>query len=831
MAPSSDPRRTNCRRGWGWRRRLAAACWWLGWSVSSLSAASTAVRDFDIPAGEASAALRQFVQVTNEQLLYSTKVVAGVRTQRVAGRMNSDRALRIMLRGSGLSMRQDPVTGAFAVFRSSPALPAAEEAKVVAREEKPAADDGSPSILSPFIVSELRADSGYISTQTSLGRLASNLTETPGSYVVINRQLMDDLNSSSLLQLMSLGVSGVTARQGDAFDDMTFRGFRTGNQLRNGVLKRSFKRNEVYDIERVEVIKGPGGMLLGSSTIQGGAVNYVTRKPTVTHTGYVNLTAGNKAIARVEANDSGPLFSRGELSAYYRATVGGNTGGRAKSNETDNQRFVGGALSFKFGDRWSLALSGSWTADNSYIYYNDFLDVTKLPAAVLHPQSLAAAPSRKGDAYDRGTERFLDLELLLKATEHSDLRVFYNFYDYRQYENLIFGVTVLPDNRTVTRNGIRYDSPIASTNNTVQFDYIHQRTFGRVASKLMIGLEANFEKLAQNPIQFSSVPTVANYAPFDLFNPDFSNDEAVAALARPQSGALLQRYENHSWFIQDNLTWFDGRLILVGGVRWIDPQITSTDFFLGTVTKANIKPTRTHKYGAVYAAVPWLSVYAANAQNLTARTGFLANPDLASPVPLKDSFLRMQEYGLKLNATPRPGLEIYLTAAHFDMTLTNVPTFIQSGDRLVQIQTAGTSSRGWEADLGGRIEVGDAVLDLIATFYDADIRDVDTGLPTREAPARVRSLWGKLSWARGPWAGFAVGAGVHDESDKRSGEFLLHAPAVYNALARYQLDRRWSFQVNVENLTDARHINVVIMTGQVMSSNSRSVRFSTRYRW
>lgn len=685
--------------------------------------------------------------------------------------------------------------------------------------------------LSPFQVTANKADGGYSSTQTSWGRLASNLMETPGSYVVINRQLMDDLNASALQPLLALGVSGVSTRQGDGFDDMTFRGFRTGNQLRNGVLKRSFKANEVYDVERVEVIKGPGGMLIGNNAIQGGAVNYVTRKPTSTHQGYVNLTAGNKDLYRLEANTSGPLYKDKEFEVGYRFTVGGMKGGRDKANETVDQKFVGATLGIKFSPEASLSLSGSWYVNNDYIYYNDFLDISKLPEAVMHPRTLTVSPSLEGISYNKGVEKAVDMEFLSKITENSDIRFFYNFYDYKNPQSLVFGQAMQPDNHTITRNGIYYPNGLASTNHTLQLDLVHQLSFEKFNNKFMMGVETTFENLVQSPIVYSSTPAIANYAKLDLDNPNYSGDAAIFALQRPLTGDLLQRFHTTSWFLQDNVSLVGGKLILVGGLRWINPNRTDVNSITKVTTDASVKTTQTHKYGLVYRPANWLSLYYTNAENVTIRSGFLNNPGVVPPVPLKDSFFQMDEIGMKANFNTTKNSSIYATLAYFDMTLTNVPTNVTINNVLTQIQTAGTKSKGYESDIGAKFRTAVGDWDFIVTYYKVKLRDAVTGLKTNEAPESIYSALIKYSATAGPLNGFMIGAGWREEGSKRSGGFNIDAPAVYTAFAGYSWKDHWSAQLNVENLTNQRYLTVIGTNAQSMVSSSRSIRFSTKYRW
>ena len=55
-----------------------------------------------------------------------------------------------------------------------------------------------------------------------------------------------------------------------------------------------------FDIERIEVLKGPQGTLYGRNT-NGGAINYFTTKPTFEADGYATVTAGNYELFEVEA--------------------------------------------------------------------------------------------------------------------------------------------------------------------------------------------------------------------------------------------------------------------------------------------------------------------------------------------------------------------------------------------------------------------------------------------------------------------------------------------------------------------------------------------------
>ncbi len=65
-------------------------------------------------------------------------------------------------------------------------------------------------------------------------------------------------------------------------------------------------RQELFDIERIEVLKGPQGSLYGRNAI-GGAVNIVTKMPTESLEGGVTVGAGNGGLQKANAFIGGPI--------------------------------------------------------------------------------------------------------------------------------------------------------------------------------------------------------------------------------------------------------------------------------------------------------------------------------------------------------------------------------------------------------------------------------------------------------------------------------------------------------------------------------------------
>lgn len=124
----------------------------------------------------------------------------------------------------------------------------------------------------------------------------------------------------------------------------------------------------LFDLERVEVTRGPQSALYGNNSFSG-AINYVTKKPTDELTARLTGTVGTDERYEIDGAISGPIVDgvlAGRLTAGYRTFDG--TIDNALDDENlggyDDRTMVSGTLEFTPIDSFSATLFGYFSDEN-----------------------------------------------------------------------------------------------------------------------------------------------------------------------------------------------------------------------------------------------------------------------------------------------------------------------------------------------------------------------------------------------------------------------------------------------------------------------------------
>jgi iron complex outermembrane receptor protein len=174
------------------------------------------------------------------------------------------------------------------------------------------------------------------------------------------------------------------------------------------VARAEAQLTSLFDLERVEVLRGPQGTLYGRNAT-GGSINLITAKPTEELSGYGRLTYGNYNAIVAEGAVSGPITDgilfRVAAKSEDRDGFGKNP---ATGSDVDdlNRKMVRGQLQFDFSPSTDLLLMAEYFRQDDHsgaIHYlrASFPDVPRL--APLGVGGYAAKPRDLASEAETGT--------------------------------------------------------------------------------------------------------------------------------------------------------------------------------------------------------------------------------------------------------------------------------------------------------------------------------------------------------------------------------------------------------------------------------------------
>ncbi|HET7707413.1 MAG TPA: TonB-dependent siderophore receptor [Thermoanaerobaculia bacterium] len=650
---------------------------------------------------------------------------------------------------------------------------------------------------------------------TSATKTDTPLRDVPQAVSVVTRDVIEQHAMQSIADVVRY-VPGVGMASGEGNRDTPiFRGnHSTSNFFVDGVRDDVQYFRDLYNVERVEALKGPNAMIFGRGGV-GGVINRVVRKADFSETRELRIQGGSWNDRRF-TGDFGQALTElvaGRITAMYEKSDSYREGAsleRYGANPT---------LAFSLGDNTSLTAS--------YEFFHDERTADRGISSFAGRPVETDASTFFGNADLSNSE--VDVHALHTALEHRlsenvtlRNRTGYAMYD-KFYQNVYPGSVDAAGERvsiSAYNNGTKRDNLFNQT------DLIVKHRSGRIEHTVLAGLE--FGRQVTDNLRhtgyFSSVGPNVTSVMVPLANPT-----TTLPLTFRQSATDA---DNHGvatvagLYVQDQMTL--GRFDVIGGLRYERFQTDLRNNRNGadlTATDNLVSP----RLGLVYRPVATMSLYGSYSVSYLPRSGDQLSSLTISNAALDPEEYRNVEAGLKWDATP--GMS--MSAAVYQLERGNVAIAHPTNPN-ESLLVDGERTRGLELEAAGNITRAWSVL-AAYTWQDGEItRSLSSNAPAgarlAQLPEHSIALWNRYDIS----ARWGVGAGVMHRTEvftSTDNAVLLPGFTRVDAALFYDLNDSMALQVNVENLLDTEYYAFAHSNTNITPGAPRALRvtWATRF--
>ena len=221
--------------------------------------------------------------------------------------------------------------------------------------------------LAPVTVTDTRdrAAQTYQSGITSVGKMPVPAKDIPQSLTVVNEKLIHDQGKDSFKSALE-NVVGITFEAGEGGrvgDNIRLRGFSAaGDIYLDGMRDIAQYNRDVFNVERVEVLRGAASMLFGRGST-GGIINQVSKQARPITEQEVNATVGTNGYQRLQGDFNFKLEGDAALRINAMAT---DADGRGDNAGASTHR-RGLALDYRLG----IGTANEFEISYYHLHYND----------------------------------------------------------------------------------------------------------------------------------------------------------------------------------------------------------------------------------------------------------------------------------------------------------------------------------------------------------------------------------------------------------------------------------------------------------------------------
>ena len=605
---------------------------------------------------------------------------------------------------------------------------------------------------------------------------------------------------------------GVNTSQGEGHrDSIVFRGNRsTADFFQDGVRDDVQYYRSLYNVEQVEILRGPNALLFGRGGT-GGALNRVTKKAVIGDTfGAIDFGLDD--------------FGANDIALDYNATSSLNSAFRLMihSDVLENHR------DFYYGDRLginptiAIQVSDRTTLDLSYEYadHERYIDrgiPTENGKPVERFSKITFGDSTLGNLTSLEADIFRAiLSTNFSNTTKGNLAIVSSKFK-KIYQNY-YASGYTAGESVVTIDG--YNDPTERENTILSANLINELEIGSITHTLLFGLEM--------------IDTINKNKRYDTYWSTNKSDKETFKITRPMSflvnsagiatnndftadlnSQTQSDIEVTSIFFQDQIDVTKKLKLLIGGRHDIF-DITVKDL-KNDSAQSRVDKEFSPRAGIIYKPIDNVSLYYSYSESFLPRSGEQFKSLSATSAALDPDIFESSEIGIKMEVSDH----LSFTAAYFDSTQLRAARDSISGETS---EIIGLQVNGLEFEVKGEINNR---MSIVFGYTSLDGKTSKGGEP-REIPDHTLSLFTtyKVSEKFGWGLGFIQQGEsniVNDKSDLFLPEFTRVDLGAY-----YQITDGLNIQLNIENLTDELYFPHSHSTHQVSVGEPLSVRVSAR---
>jgi catecholate siderophore receptor len=637
------------------------------------------------------------------------------------------------------------------------------------------------------------------------------LRDTPQSISVVTQEQIKDQSFQSVSDIVNY-IPGISSHQGENNrDQLVLRGNSTSADFYlNGVRDDVQYYRDLYNVDRVEALKGPNAMIFGRGG-GGGVINRVSKEAEFAALREFTFQGGSYRNRRVTGDFGQPLSSKVafRLNGVYE-------------NSDSFRRFVG-LERYGINPTFTIAPSSDTRINLSYEYFHDGRTADR------------GIPSFQGRPIDVPVSTFFgdpnlshvraDVHLVSGFVEHQfgrfNLRNRTQFGDYdRGYQNFVPGI-VTADR---TRDSISaYNNATKRKNIFNQTDLTFWLSTGRVKHSLLAGTELG-RQLTDN-----------------FRNTGFFNNTTTSILV-PVSDPIVRvpvtfrqnatDADNHlltnlaAAYVQDQLE-LSRYVQLVAGARFDYFDLRFHNNRNGDNLR-RIDQLVSPRVGVVVKPVVSLSLYGNYSIAYLPSSGDQFSSLTTITQQVKPEKFTNYELGFKWDVRPR----LSLTTALYRQDRTNTRA-TDPLDPTAIIQTGSQRTNGFEFGVNGSVTRKWRVAGGYAhqnAFISSTTTAAIKGAQVAQVPHNTFSLWNNYQVVRK----LGVGFGVIRRADMFAAiddTVVLPAYTRADAAVFYSLKENLRLQANLQNLFDKKYYLNADNNNNISPGSPRSVRLALDWRF